>query len=334
MAGVYFGPGETEACTRVAEELIRIGVPILPLVPQLDGYKKQVPACLYGINAQQIDAVDNRHERAAAWLLEELELLRKQRLVFISYRRGDSIAVAQQLYRALDACSFRVFLDTHSIRYGAPFQDLLNDRMADADILIFLDTPGALDSKWVEREFSFAHNLGLGVLHVIWPGHTPIRETELNNKFYLQSADLHGGDEVPLGERSLRDEVVARIVADAESLRARTMAARRTRVINSFQRQASEKGLTTIVGPHRFVEILRAGESAARAYPVVGHPDAHIMQRVHQDCPAELNASLVFDPSGLHPSTATHLGWLNQHVPIKAVSLSEVDQWLSKLAAS
>lgn len=333
MAGVYFGPGETDACTHIVEELIRIGAPILPLVPQLDGYKKQVPACLHRVNAQQMEAADKRHERAAAWLLEELELLRKQRLVFISYRRGESMTVAQQLYRALDACSFRVFLDTHSIRYGAPFQEVLNDRMADADILIFLDTPGALDSKWVEQEFSLAHNLGLGVLHVIWPGHNPIRETELNNKIYLQEADLLGADEIPLRDRGIRDEAVALIVANAEALRARTMAARRTRVIRSFQRQATEKGLTTIVGPQRFVEILREGEPAARAYPVVGHPDAHIMQRVHQDCPAEQNASLVFDPSGLHPTTATHLGWLNQHVPIKAVSLSEVDIWLTKLAA-
>lgn len=333
IAGVYIGPGETETCTKVAEALIRAGAPVLPLVPQLDGYKKQVPSCLHRLNAQKLEPSDTQLERAASWLLEELALLRKQRLAFISYRRGESITVAQQIYRALDACAFRVFLDTHSIRYGAPFQEVINDRMADADILIFLDTPGALDSKWVEQEFSLAHNLGLGVLHVIWPGHHPIRETELNNKIYLQNTDFRNSESARLAEQELQDDTISQIVTSSEAIRARTLAARRTRVIHSFQRLATERGLNAVVGPEHFVEIFGQGESTARAYPIVGHPDAHAMQQVHQVCPPGLDASLIFDPSGLQPTAASHLGWLNQHVPIKAVALSEVEQWLTKLAA-
>ena len=49
-------------------------------------------------------------------ILEELRLVREKRLVFISYRRDEAIAVAEQLYRAFDERAFDVFLDTHSVR--------------------------------------------------------------------------------------------------------------------------------------------------------------------------------------------------------------------------
>jgi len=197
--------------------------------------------------------------------------------------------------------------------------------------LMFLDTPTALDSKWVEEEFSFAHNLGLGVLHVVWPDHQPRKEAGLNSKFILKREDFASGLE-NLKEAQLTDDALSRLVSSAEALRARTLAARRIRVVETFQRRAIDKGMVAVLTPERYIQVERPVGSSARMYPVVGHPNTLLMEKVHTECPATEPASLIYDDCGMIKATMQHLNWLNSHVPVKAVALTEVDSWLDKLA--
>ena len=67
-----------------------------------------------------------------------MRLLRENRKLFISYRRTDSSAVANQLFDAFVRNNYDVFLDTYSINPAKNFQEELHHRMTDCDVLIQL----------------------------------------------------------------------------------------------------------------------------------------------------------------------------------------------------
>src|SRR3546814_3711382 len=89
-------------------------------------------------------------------MLECVGLLRRQRRVFVSYRRVESRAAALQLPDLLASRGFDVFLDTHDIRPGEPFQDVLWHRLVDSGVSVMLDTPTYFDSRWSRKEIGRA----------------------------------------------------------------------------------------------------------------------------------------------------------------------------------
>src|SRR3546814_16773733 len=109
----------------------------------------------------------------ASTMLECVGLLRRQRRVFVSYRRVESRAAALQLHDLLASRGFDVFLDTHAIRPGDPFQDVLWHRLVDSDVMVMIDTPTSFDSRWTRLEIGKAREKKIQALRVIWPEHTP-----------------------------------------------------------------------------------------------------------------------------------------------------------------
>jgi len=123
--------------------------------------------------------------------LEGLGLLRERRRLFISYRRVEASGVAAQLYEALDAAGFDVFLDTHGIlRPGEPFQEVLWHRLADTDVALLLDTPGFLASRWTEEELARANVSNIQILQVLWPGQTEASAAAFSSLYPLSMGDF------------------------------------------------------------------------------------------------------------------------------------------------
>ncbi len=151
------------------------GFSLFPVVEDLTRYSRCVPPELLPINGQIWDLA-----RVGSDIMRGFRLSRRWRQVFISYRRSESTGVAHQLFHELNERGFRVFLDTASVDGGADFQKALWSRMADVDLVILLDTPGALSSNWVYQELNRAHDLGMGVVQLIWPGHARTKGTELS----------------------------------------------------------------------------------------------------------------------------------------------------------
>src|SRR3546814_1834253 len=104
-------------------------------------------------------------------MLECVGLLRRQRRVFVSYRRVGSRAAALQLHDLLASRGFDVFLDTHDIRPGDTFQDVLLHRPVDSDVMVMHDTPTYFDSRWTRQDKGKASAEEVQVLRVIWPEH-------------------------------------------------------------------------------------------------------------------------------------------------------------------
>jgi len=121
-------------------------------VEDVTRFREFVPSDLAHLNAICVSDCGADFERLAARVLEGFGLLRETRRLFISYRRNETSGVAAQLYEALDASGFDVFLETHGIlRPGEPFQDIFWHRLADTDVAVVLDSPGfvGLRKNWL-----------------------------------------------------------------------------------------------------------------------------------------------------------------------------------------
>ena len=116
----------------VLKKIIEDGTMILPVF--YTEFSKEIPEILANQNGIKYD--DNQRSRIANVVLQAFELLRSTRKVFISYKRSESTSVAIQMYEALESHHFDVFLDTHSIEKGEPFQEELWHRMTDCDVTL------------------------------------------------------------------------------------------------------------------------------------------------------------------------------------------------------
>ena len=334
VAAVYFGgPVMSPAASEAVATIVKRGAFILPVVPALATYTAQVPAALHPINGMPLVAADAAMEGVAARVLEELRLLRARRFAFVSYRRAESRAVAVQLYHQLDDRGFGVFLDTHRVPRGVNVQAALWDQMADADVIVFLDTPNALSSPWVEQEVLQAQNLGIGVIQVLWPGRHRSPDTDLREPLYLEAADFA----VPEGHHASEDATLTpgaldRIAIFVERVRARCQAARRSRVVEVLCRAAQGAGLEVVVQPTGPI-VVTHGRGVLRVVPVVGHPEAAHYQRAFRDHPldeASKEVVLLHDTDGFLPERQEHIRWLDEYLPVRSLAVRDVAAWISR----
>src|SRR5690606_1389732 len=163
---IYFGDsgGEYKHLGFV-QKLIKDANPILPVY--YDSFENEIPEVLSNYNGQKYDV--SKDSKIVNLALESFGKLRNTRKVFISYTRSESSSVAIQLYEALERNNFDVFLDTHSIKQGEPFQDELWHRMSDCDVIILLNTTNFLSSMWCKEELAEANAKQIGVVQLIWP---------------------------------------------------------------------------------------------------------------------------------------------------------------------
>jgi hypothetical protein len=337
---VYFGGAKPSATTvLLLEEIIRAFVFVLPVVDSLDAFSKKVPKCLQVLNGLPLDPADLALEGIVNRLLEELRLVRGRRAAFVSYRRSESSGVATQVFHELEERRYRVFVDTFCVEHGRPFQEALWNRMLDTDILVFLHTAGALGSRWVEEEFARASQLGVGILNIIWPGHVPVPAAAFGEQLYLDDTDFLPGYLATDPRAQLTSAALVRIAVNAESLRARSMADRRRRVIetfcrrvDAFVRRTGTTELRVVVQGNTHLQLLRGRRKVIRVYPVVGHPDTSYAQEIADACSIRRDTGcLLFDSNGIDDALAGHFRWLNQHLPVQSFSTKDVEEWLPKL---
>jgi hypothetical protein len=86
--------------------------------------------------------------------------------IFISYSRKDGSPVADELADRLRAFDHQVFLDVHSLRAGTRWRSELRQRIAWADLMIVLVTPGSNNSEYVRGEVDQAEKLNRPILPI------------------------------------------------------------------------------------------------------------------------------------------------------------------------
>jgi hypothetical protein len=321
FAAAYFGSADHTDLVALSD-LIRSSAPVIPVVGPDADFATAIPRMLRSANGLRRGDNDRDMSALAAALLECVGLLRQQRRLFVSYRRKDSRAAALQLYDLLNARGFDVFLDTHDIRPGDPFQDVLWHRLVDSDVLIMLDTPAYFESRWTRQEISRARAKDIQVLRVIWPAHTPNKLTDLAETIYLETTELAGPDG-PIAALAV-EEIALRV----ERLRSRSIAARYMAITGKLRADVEKIGASIEgIGAHRAIAVRLLDDRRVWAYPVVGVPTAEILYDVadkarrshYQDVPV-----VVYDHLGIRDAWIGHLRWLDENIrTVRAIRVSE-----------
>lgn len=254
--------------------------------------------------------------------------------MFISYRRVETQGIAIQLYEVLDARGFDVFLDTHSIRPGEPFQDVLWHRLADTDVIVLLDSPKFLESRWTEEELAKANSTNVQILQLIWPAKSLSASSAFSRAFPLVVDDFEGGT---LGANARLESATAeRISVEVESLRARALAARYAYLVEELCQEAKKLGLNPHLQPDRFITLEPTADKFYVAVPAVGVPDAVRYQEIEdalQRHPKKTTQiALIYDERGIRDKWLAHLAWLNrQNLSVRSIQVAEAVNWLSGL---
>lgn len=329
---VYYLGSHTHKNRDVAilDELMKNGDAILPIYFSKDGFYEEIPEVIRRMNGKLYDINDN--ESYVNYALEFLRLLRINRRLFISYRRTESSAVANQLFDRLVRHNYDVFLDTYSIGAAQDFQEELHHRLTDSDVLIQLYTPGFMNSDWCKEEILAANQKQVGIVEIVWPDidldiHNHLCEPiSLNNKDFVS---------IPIDENSkLTDKTVKEIARKVESVRARNLAARQDSLIGEFVNAAKAVG-RSVIQEYRYLKERNDNGTTQIFIPAVGVPQSY-------DCYKSLefkellqseNVStiyLIYDDLRIKHQWIEHLDWLNLQLEVKTIKKKDFSKWLSK----
>ena len=327
----YFGrQGHADKDVDALQKLMGNGDAVYPVFFTV--FEQEVPDVLRPINGVQY--TDEKLDSIVNVAFEELRLLRKKRRVFISYKRSDSAAVANQLYDVLSRHQFDVFLDTYSIRGAADFQAELHHRITDCDVLVQLNSQGFKDSKWCKEEITEANARRVGVLQVNWPGMQPDATEQLSVTKKLCATDFRR-KRYKRNTSTLKTKVLNGIAMDVEAIRARNIAARQDNLTGEFVKEASRQGRTIIKEPTFLVE-QKADGTFWYYIPAIGVPQSvdcyesvKMLERWNGKMPDKV--FLIYDDLSILPRWIEHLEWMNQYLEVKTIKMKEFEVWLKTI---
>jgi len=301
-AALFAGaPGASDAGLA---RLLRDAVPIIPVASRSENFQVEILRPLNGLSY-----LSDGPRRIASALLECAGLLPRQRRVFVSYRREESRAAALQLFDALSARLFDVFLDTHGIAPGEDFQNLLWHRLCDCDVLVMLDTPGYFGSRWAEAEFGRAQAKGIAILRVGWPGCVVSPRAVTAGQL-----DLAGPDIEPATGR-MTEAALERICYELEAQRSKSIAVRHLNLVSGLQIAIERVGGSFEgVGPHKGIYIRLPMGTPLVVFPTIGNPTSVTLHEAAEQA-RDTESAVLFDSVGLHDRHLGHLSWLSGRIP-------------------
>ena len=329
---IYFGNenGDFEDLAEI-EMLLKDGNIVLPIF--FNSFSQEIPKILSNQNG--LKYTEYHKDKIVDLVLESFGKLRSSRKVFISYKRDESTSVAIQLYEALEKNNFDVFLDTHSIKQGEPFQDELWHRMTDCDVILLLNTPKFLESEWCEKEIAEASVKQIGIIQAIWPNHRLERMAEVCFPYTLSESNFLKGIYDNKDTSKLNDETINNLVNQVESIRARNLASRQDNLITEFLNSARKYGKNVTIQPERFITEDIDNNKRRIFIPSVGIPQSfdcntssELKKEIKEYSVEEVY--LIYDDVRIREKWLNHLSYLNEYLDVKTIKKQEFDLWLQK----
>ena len=331
---IYFGGDKSN--TLHLSNLIDESVVIIPVVKSNELVPTELPDEISHINALPINETNNNTERLVSIIFENFRFLRKERKVFISYRRIDAQGAADKLYDLLDANGFDVFLDTRSVPPAQNFQDQLWHRMTDSDAVILLDTPSFRTSRWTKEELMFANENNIHILHILWPQQKEEGIASFNEFIKLAPKDFKmkglSRSGIPYTGKNITKKTLKNIVIKTEQLRARAISLRYKYLVDNFCDAARDAGYNPSVQIDQWISIANWKENGLAVIPAIGVPTA---DRINDIYNAVSNSKfknsekwIIYDNRGILKQWLEYLDWLDNHLPIKAVNMTKASSLL------
>jgi hypothetical protein len=241
--GVYLAcPAAVDDIERLdaLSDSLRSGRVVLPVVEDLASYGHAVPPMLRPLNGYEWSGADPAGGLARK-VLAELGVEDRRRRAFISHRREDGLACAEQVYDHLSHMGFESFIDRFHVPIGRDIQAEIADALEDCALLVLLETPLAHESEWVFDEVDYALSHQLGLLVVSWPN-SPL---EVPGSGGLLRHRLEPSDLAQLRGFDVMTEVaITRVGYAVEEEYVRSMVRRRRYLLRSTEEAALAAGLT------------------------------------------------------------------------------------------
>lgn len=258
-------------------------------------------------------------------ILEGFNLLRKQRKLFISYKRSDSRDTALQLYNFFEERNFDVFLDSHSIPRGVDFQENLFHKMIDCDAVLLLDSKDFLESKYCREELEKAIANRIGILRLKWPDST--------NPDYLGLIDLFNLNDGCFKGNVLTEKTLVDLALRIESLRVRTLASRQDALTTEFIETANRKGAKAVQVYPNIIQLFRKNTNAL-FFAAIGVPTSETFQHaeslLHKLLNSDTEFTLIYDDLMLLKYWISHLDWLCRRSHLSVLKKSEFENRIIK----
>lgn len=257
-------------------------------------------------------------------IIEGFELLRKNRKIFVSYKRTESSNIAIQLYEFLEQNNFDVFIDTHSIDKGEEFQEELWHRMTDCDLILMLNTKEFLESNWCKQELDKAHLKRIGIVHLLYPDcdFTDFAHLAFSKKLKYEDFENSHTSDVTNGK--LKNECLTEIIDLVESSRARNLASRQDSLITDFTQAANDNDVDVHLQYSRYITQKLDNGKLKIYIPTVGIPQSincqnsqKLIQKI-EDKEIE-SITLIYDEMSIRNYWLEHLEWLNDYLEIKTL---------------
>lgn len=308
---------------------------VITIVSSLVNVSSEIPESLRHINAIAAILDDRNLDRVVSLILESFRLLRKERRLFISYKRDDAQSLANQLYNALDAHGFDVFIDTRSVPPAVDFQAELWHRLSDSDVVVLIDTPGFRQSRWTTEELARANATNIQILHLLWPGQ-PEDGTSSFSHFYKLSACNFSDFSLPSKYCDLISDTVESICNFAERLRAKAIAARHRYLVDGFCDAARDHGLAPTVQPERWISVEIAPGKELAVVPTIGVPTSDRINQISDAISSSRSGSagtwVLYDNRGMLGSWLQHLDWLDTYLPARSLKMASAYEALRQVA--
>lgn len=241
-----------------------------------------------------------------ATIVAQRALLLEKPSLFISYRRSDARDLVDQLHDELVRRGFRVFHDRFSSTPGRYFPGELAQEMADKSVLLVIESPGILASKWTLWEIAFAHRYRLGLVSLQLPGGPAISRISGDSRFRVTPN--------------------ARGTLDSVQMRAALDFVERKQAVESLRRRAFYEGLVSAAASHAGGSIgqltngvleIRSGTGASKGVVLPsGRPgqlaDIRTLKLAHH---GTLPRILLGQHRHLQISAYSDLDWLAHEIP-------------------
>lgn len=290
------------------KELLDEDVMFVPCCNRLTNVAECVPPLLRDYQAMEIaDDVAGFLTKAKNAALSHFHLLGTPK-IFISYsqREKSTTQFALELFEGLSRKRYAPFLDTRCIQAPSVFQQVLEEELWDADIVILLDSEQAQQSEWCQREATLAMEASMGVIRVEWPGVNQIKNFPLIENVKLSIWDLYF--------KSMRKRKLSSILQKVDEMRARAYAARHKKLFDKISLETSLKLIPKHKGKCYYYASTEP-ELEQNYVPIVGIPRSPDFHRAH-DALADSDFKLAYIPPENYTDTTRHIQWLSQQLDI------------------
>jgi hypothetical protein len=178
--------------------------------------------------------------------------------IFISYKRLDSLPLANQLFRALTETGFDVFLDRFSIDPGVNFQARLTQELADKSLMLLLESEFVAESEWTQVEVAFAKKHDLGLISILLPSGKRLPEVDPAARIeFTDPSDWVGGGP------ELQADALNKVVLRVKEEHGKAMVRRRERIRDSMRGALDIRQVPYQLGPDGLLDCEAHGKRYA-----------------------------------------------------------------------